>query len=362
MATVAVVGAGPVGRATAAYLAHHGTPVELWSPTGNSTQALLARTGRNDVGRLTYEGALAGEAEIGIVNDPAALAAVDIVIVALPGHAYPVVLPALVPYLHGRQTVIVSGALSLAPLWLHERSGTPGARPTVAAWGTTLATARHAGPAAVRINTLRARFEVAAIPATRNDAALAACSALFGDRFAPAGSILATALLNVNPIAHVAEVLPNLTRIEKREHWPLFDYLTPAAARIGEAADLERRAIAAAFGFSVRSIHEHTHLSYYVPLGSYAEMAAAVHAKYGGPPGPTTLDHRYLLEDVPYGLVFYETLARIAGVPTPNLSAAVTLFSTACGRDFRRDNPLLADLGLDTLDRSALIARCAGSA
>ena len=359
--TVAIVGAGPIGRATAAYLAHHGTSVALWSPTGKSTQALMQGMA-NGRGRLAYEGALKGEADIGIIADATALRAFDVVLIALPGHAYPAVLPQVIPHLHAAQTVIVSGALSLSPLWIHERAGEPGARPVVASWGTTLATARHAGANAVYINTLRSTFEVAAIPAAACDHALALCRELFGDRFVPVSNLLVTALLNVNPVAHAASVLPNLTRIEKRENWPLFDSLTLAAARIGEAIDAERQAIARGFGFNVRSLHEHTHLSYHVPLAGYAEMAAAIHAKYGGPPGPVTLEHRYIVEDMPYGLTCYEALARIVAVATPNLSAAITLISTAVGRDLRRDNPLLAELNIANAARDALLARCAGAA
>jgi opine dehydrogenase len=55
---------------------------------------------------------------------------------------------------------------------------------------------------------------------------------LFGDRFT-LGNILASALLNVNPVARAAEVLPNLSRIDKRESWPLFGNPTPSAARMG---------------------------------------------------------------------------------------------------------------------------------
>ena len=355
--SVAIAGAGPVGRATAAYLAHHGTAVALWSPSGKSTQALVTTAGR---GRLTYEGALQGEADVGILTDAAQLADFEVVVVALPGHAYLTVLPRIVPHLHSAQIVIVSGALSLAPLWIAERTGTKGNRPLVASWGTTLATARHAGDSGVSINTLRTRFEVAATPSSRIGEALDKCRALFGDRFTPLDNILATALLNVNPVAHVAEVLPNLTRIDKHENWPLFDNLTPSAARIGEAIDLERQAIARAFGYNVRSIHEHTHLSYHVPLGSYADMAAAIPARDGSPPGPITLNHRYVVEDVPFGLVFYEALARMVNVPTPNISAAITLLSSACGHDLRLDNPLLAELDFASHTPAALIARCAG--
>ena len=124
--------------------------------------------------------------------------------------------------------------------------------------------------------------------------------------------------------------------------------------------DLERQAIARAYGLEVRSIQEHTHLSYHVPLGSYAEMAAAIDAGGGSPLGPVTLEHRYLLEDVPYGLVFYEALAAIAGVAVPNISASITLFSTVSGHDFRNENLLLRELALDRLSPSGLLARCTG--
>lgn len=365
MSAVAIVGAGPVARATAAWLVHHGHAAALWSPTGVKTAPLVralevAGRGAARRGLLKYSGVLRGEAEVGIIHDPAELSAHAVVLLALPGNAYPVILPRILPCLHARQTVIFSGALSLAPLWLYERAGLPGARPVVAAWGTTLATARMPDADGVHINTVRAGFEVAAVPAAARDAVLGTCRHLFGDRFTAIDSILAAALLNVNPVAHAAEVLPNLTRIEKKEHWPLFEYLTPAAGRIGEAVDAERQAIARGFGFEVRSIHQHTHLSYHVPVAGYAEMAAAIQAKSGSSAGPTTLEHRYFVEDVPYGLVFYESLARIVAVPAPNISAAITLFSTAYGRDFRKDNRLLDDLALAHRSPAELLRRCAG--
>ncbi len=361
MSTVNIVGAGPIGRATAAHLAHHGHHVGLWSPTGRGT-ASLARTAKAPSaqhGTLVYEGALAGTATVDILGSPEAVSACDVVVIALPGPAYRAILPRLVSHLGSGQTVIVSGALSLIPLWLFERLLARGERLTIASWGTTLATAQHSSTADVRIDTVRSRFEVAAIPAANGTAALIACQALFGDRFRLVGSILATALSNINPVAHAAEALPNLTRMERGESWALFDYLTPAAARIAEAIDRERIAIAQGFGLQVRSIEEHYHLSYHVPHGSIAEIADAIHARYRGPAGPTTLDHRYILEDMPYGLVFYEALARLTGVATPVMGAAITFASAAYGTDFRTENPIIAELNLDRIDAPELLARCA---
>lgn len=360
MSRLAVVGAGPVGRATAAFLAHHGHAVGLLSPSGAGTEAIAARASPPGRGVIEYKGALHGRAEIDIFERPEPIAAAEVVVIALPGYAYPAVLGRILPILHARQSVIVSGALSLVPLRIHENVGSPGDRPTVIGWGTTLATARHCADADVEINTLRERFEVAAIPASQGAAALSLCRALFGERFNLVDSILATTLSNVNPIAHAAEALPNLTRMERGEHWYLFEGMTPAAARICEALDGERLAIAQAYGLSVRTIEEHYRLSYHVDARSVAEIAAAIHTRDRAPPGPKTLQHRYVLEDVPYGLVFYERLAQLAGVRVPVMTAAIELASAAYGRDFRRENGILDELGIDALDPKQLRARCAG--
>lgn len=360
MASVAIVGAGPIGRASAAYLAHHGHAAAIWSPSGKGTAALAARAAASGRGVIEYVGALAGRAEVAILERPEQIEAYEIVLIALPGHAYAAVLPRVLPAIRADQRVIASGALSLLPLWIHERAGAERSRPMVVSWGTTLGTARRSAQADVEINTLRARFEVAAIPAAQGEAALALCRELFGDRFRLMTNILGTALSNVNPVAHAAEALPNLTRMERGEHWFLFDCLTPAAARIAEAIDGERLAIARAYGLEVRSLEEHYHLSYHVPRGSVAQIAAAIHARDHAPPGPKTLEHRYVLEDVPYGLVFYERLARAAGVEVPVMAAAITFAAAAYGRDFRHENALLADLALEDLTPDELLARCAG--
>jgi len=369
--TLAVVGAGPIGRASAALVAaatrgpldgrsaSSASRVALWSPSGASTRD-LQRTGEGV--RLRATGALDTTVEIGLIGRATELAAFDVLLIAIPGNAYSAVLPSVVDALRPGQAVIVSGALSMAPVWLHEHAKARGVEVSVVSWGTSLCTARRVPEAVadVAVGSIRSRFEMATIPAAGGEAAHALCTRLFGDRFNRVDNLLATLLSNVNPVAHAAEVLPNLTRIECAEDWPLFQYLTPAAARIGEAIDAERIAIARAFGLEVRSVHEHTHLSYHVPMASYGEMAAAVHAKVGSPPGPKSFEHRYLVEDVPYGLVFFEALGELCGVPTRNISGAITLLSSACQRDFRSENRLLGSLRLADETPESLLRRCLG--
>ena len=353
---VAIVGAGPIGRATAAYLAHHGHTAGLWSPSGASL-AGLARDGETGL-TLTYEGALSGRVSLQRIPRASDLGGYEVVLIALPGHAYPAILPEVVERLRGDQLVVVSGALSLAPLWIRERMAARATPAVVVGWGTTLGTARRTPTADVKLNTLRTRFDMAAVPASAGEAARETCRTLFGDRFNLADNVLGVSLANVNPIAHAAETLPNLTRIDREEDWPLFHYCTASASRLCSSLDVERIRVAAAFGQQVRSIEEHYRLSYHVDGVDIASIAEAIHAKYQGPLGPKTLEHRYVLEDVPFGLVYIEALAHCAGTPVPHISSAITLLSSACGRDFRADNPLLADLAIARSTPEALLTRC----
>jgi len=368
-ANVAIIGAGLIARATAAYLAHHNHQVALWSPSGRSVAGLRERSAsspgsqrsqNSQLAELRYRGALSGSAPVALLDAPAEIERYDVLIVALPADAYSAVLPRVLPHIQAQHRVIVSGALSLIPVWIHERAGDGHARPLVVSWGTTLGTARRSSEADVEIATIRTRFDAAVVPAQRLEEGLSLCRDLFGDRFDRADSVLATALSNVNPVAHAAEALPNLTRMERGETWYLFECLTPAAAKLAEAIDQERLSLAAAFGLTVRSLATHYHLSYHVPLGTLADMAAAIHARDRAPIGPKTAEHRYILEDVPYGLVFYERLAAIAGTTVPVMSAAITLANAAYGRDFRAENRILADLALDGMSAAGLLARCAG--
>ena len=365
MMKVAIVGAGAVARAYAALLARAGHAAALWSPSGAGTRDLgatsecLAAWPHARAVTLTYSGVVEGTATVAALANPAEIRAADVVIVAVPATAYADVLPVIAPHLQSSQIAFMTGALSLAPLWLAELAATHGSTPLVAASGTTVATARTRDEG-VAIMTIRTRLGVAARPTSDIQRILTLLAALFGDRFDAADSVLAVTLTNINPVAHAAMALANFTRIERGEAWPQYHYLTPAVARLVETMDAERRAIAGAFGVQVTTIEEHFQRSFDVPQATLAEIAAELHRRRGGPPGPTSLDTRFVLEDVPYGLVFNAALARIADVAVPVTEAVVTALSTLYGRDFRSANPLIGALDLPAATRQSLLARCAG--
>lgn len=345
---VGVIGGGAVGLGSAALLRQMGHQPMLWSP-GLSAQPGPAV--------LHSEGAITGMFDVHVA-DTAEAAADDAsaVLVCLPAWAHRAAFDALAPVLGAGQAVIISSHASLGGLYLR-RIVKPGV--TVAAWGTTAVTGRRTGPLSCALSNVRTRADIAAIPATDGAAALHLCQALFGDRFTPRAGLLAIQLSNVNPQNHLAMLLCNLTRAERGEAWGNYWGITPAVARLMEALDAERLALAAACGVEVRTLHEHFHWSFGVPMGPMAEMAAAVDARSPGVRGPASLDTRYISEDLPYGIAVTEALAGIAGVPAPLHSAGVWMFNALCGQDFRAANTLLPAMGLDGTDLAALRAAMA---
>ncbi|MBL8692138.1 MAG: NAD/NADP octopine/nopaline dehydrogenase family protein [Rhodospirillaceae bacterium] len=352
---VAILGAGGVGLATAALLCRNGHDPCLWSPSGASTRALA------DGAPLIARGALSGSFRPRIATSCAeAVADAGTVIIAVPAYGHRMVMDAAAPYLRAEQTVIVSSHYSLSALYLARLLAERGTASSIAAWGTTVVMGRPSAPAEVTVLTIRARIDVATVPTARAGEGHAASRALFGDRFVERADLLAIQLSNVNPQAHLANALCNLTRMEKGEAWDTYGGITEAVSRLIEALDLERLAIARAFGVEVRTMREHMALSFDLPTGtSLSEATRTVEAR-GGSPGPTSLEARWIREDLPFGIVPLIALAEIAGVVAPLHRSGLALFSAVLGRDLAAENDLLQGLGLGHLTREELQALVRG--
>ena len=71
---------------------------------------------------------------------------------------------------------------------------------------------------------------------------------------------------------------------------------------------------------------------------------------------PPSLDHRYIREDIGYGLVPMAEIGRLLGIKTPVMDALITLASTALGVDFRVEGLTLEKMGLQTIRKPAEIS------
>ena len=350
---VGIVGAGAIAYGAAALLEHNGHTAWLWSPSGVRTQALA------EGAALRAQGALNGVFHPRVANNAkAAVAAADVILLALPANGHKTVMEAIAPHLRAEQTVLISSHASFGALYLSRLLAARTIQIPIVAWGTTVSSGRQLSPTEVSISTVRQRIDIATVPHRLSPEGLTICQTLFGDRFVEREGLLAIALSNLNPQNHLGIALCNLTRMEHGEHWSQGQNVTPAVGRLLEALDQERLAIANTLGVSVRTIFEHFHLSFHVPLGSVSEMNQTMHEQGRGGSGPSTVDSRYVLEDVPYGLVVTTKLGQMAGCPAILHDAGIQIFSALYSRDFTAENDLLAALQLDQFSLQALSQLC----
>jgi opine dehydrogenase len=177
---------------------------------------------------------------------------------------------------------------------------------------------------------------------------------------AEATNVLETSINNVNPISHPAGVILNAGWIEHTGGKFSF-YLegqTPSVRKVADAMDQEKMAVAAALGLRKVSNEELSKKMY----AKYVDKSTGqIHQdKYykGVNDAPPNLKHRYLTEDVIYGLVPMALIADAAGIETPTFDAIITLASVANEVDYWKEGVTLERLGLNgmTIDQMTRFA------
>lgn len=345
---IGIAGAGSIACATAALL-HKNTHIPvLWSPSGAGTVVFETMP-------LRAKGAVDAEFSPHIAASAQDLAEnSDALIIALPANGHKSVMDALAPHIRNGQHIIISSHASFGAVYLTQTLAARGINAPVTAWGTTVVTGRRGDRNEVRVNTVRNRVDLCTVPEAVADDGLILCEALFGDRFISRDGLLAISLSNLNPQNHLGIALCNMTRMERGEVWSQGLNVTPCVGRLLEQLDLERLAIATALNLDVKTIFEHFHQSFHVPIRTISTMNQEMHANGNGGQGPSTADSRYVTEDVPYGLQVTAVLGRLANSPAVLHEAGINMFSAMYGRDFAMENDLLPALNLHRLSLSDL--------
>jgi len=350
---IGIAGAGSIAFGTAALLHQQGHAPMLWSPSGAGTAGLESAP-------LCAEGAIETEFKVGIAQSAKQLVEQnDALIIALPAYGHKSVMDALAPHMRNGQHIIVSSHASLGAVYLTQALAARNVRAPITAWGTTVITGRKQSDTTVKVNTVRSLVDLCTVQDAAADVnGLTYCQQLFGERFQERDGLLAISLSNLNPQNHLGIALGNITRMERGEVWSQGQNVTPKVGQLLEQLDLERLAIANALNLNVRTIFEHFHLSFHVPVASISDMNQAMHAQGNGGIGPATADSRYVTEDVPYGLQLTAVLGRLVGQPATLHEAGISIFSAMYGRDFTNENSILNALelnrfGLNDLQQAA---------
>jgi opine dehydrogenase len=275
----------------------------------------------------------------------------DVIFFALPANGHKSTMDELASHITGSHQIIISSHMSFAAVYLKELLVAKKQDFVISAWNTTALTAKLIKPTSLHVSSIRANVEMVTLPASKGKESLKLCTELFPNNFIPKESILDITFSNLNPQVHMGMALCNITRIEQGEEWCQRQNVTPAVGRLIEALDRERVIIAAAYGRNVKTIIQN-----YGGEGKKEQTVAKInhslHLKRRVW-GPKTLQSRYVLEDVPYGLLVTTKLAQLAKIQAPLHESGVNIFSALYGRDLGLENKIL-----DTLDIAQYQSEC----
>jgi opine dehydrogenase len=346
---VAILGAGSVALANAWYLGNAGHDVQIWSAFDAERHALASAGVR-------AEGSVEGTVRVTVASDPSScVSGASLVMIAAPAFAHQVLMAAAAPHLRAEQDVLVHPVTGLSSLLLSRMLKDRGVKPTIVDVSTSLFTARRTGAASVRILKFKNTVDIATLPACRVGDAVKPLEALFGKRFRSEANTLAISLNNHNPVYHVAPILCNLSRVDKKESWIFWDSITPNVARLVKLVDEERLAVARHFEMPAVTVDDYFREAHGAEGHNLHEIFQFMTKKLQGPLGPQEFNHRFITEDVPYALVFYRSLGRVAGIDMPITDSLIALASALYECDFTQNGHTLEKLGLHGLSSRGIL-------
>jgi opine dehydrogenase len=351
----AVIGAGHGGKAMAAHLALMGFTVNLYNRTPDHVEIIKKRGG---IELESPQGGPRGFGELALVTSKIAEAIkhVQVIMVVLPSSAHADIARAMAPHLKGGQIVILHpgrtcGALEFVKVI---RDNGCKADVTVAEAETFIYASRSDGPAQARIFRIKEAVPLAALPSTRTHCVLEAiCDAY--PQFIDGVDVLNTGMNNMGAIFHPALTLLNMGWIEAThgDYQFYIDGVTPSVARALEVLDRERVTVASALGIRARTSLEWLKLAYDT---TGADLHEAIHNQpgYYGIKAPTTLNHRYIFEDVPMSLVPIASLGKRYGVSVRGMESMIQIASIIHRTDYWRRGRTVEKLGLEQWSVSEL--------
>lgn len=188
---------------------------------------------------------------------------------------------------------------------------------------------------------------------------------IFSQRLVWCQNLLQVGLNNINPVVHCPAALMNAGWIEatKGDFFFYAQGMSPSVSKVTEKADQERMAIGRAYGFDLVDITTYMNKNYQHDreFHDYHDFAigSVIHNKTKS--SPTTLKHRYLLEDILFGMVPWYELGVKCGLASPTIRALIEMASVVSGFDYFEHGRTLKAAGLAEASKEQILMALGGS-
>lgn len=343
----AIIGAGNGGQAIAGYLSLCGYSVNLYN---RSLERIMEI---KQSGYIDLVGAYNGRGFLNLVtsNIERAIKNVDIIMVVLPASAHKFIANKIASIVTPNQYIVLNpgrtgGALEFKSIIAKHN---PIKEICIVEAQTLLYACRSLCNGVVKIFGKKNEVKVSALPATKTTEFISIINDAFPE-FTAATSVLETSFNNVGSMLHPIPTLLNCGRIENTfgDFQYYIEGVTPSIAKIIEQADQERMLIARKLKTKTISLKEW--LAYTYSASGETLCQALNNTKgYHGIIAPSSMNTRYIYEDVPQSLVPIADMGRHLGINTPTINSIIQLTSIIHGTDYYKYGRKITDMGIDRL-------------
>ena len=345
---ITVLGAGNGGCAFSGHLAHKGFDVSLFEHPKfeKNLEEIKEKGGIELTGKIEGFGKLSNIT----TNIADALREAKIIMVAVPAFAHFDFMEMAMPYLEDGQ-IIVFNPDNYASLRLKKllKENNIEKKIYIAGTSSLLYATRKATPSKVNIFEIKSIMPVGVLPSVDTEYVLKNLKELF-DEFIPAENILEVDLQNGNMLVHCPGMVLNAGRIEstKGDFMFYWEGMTESVCRVIEEVDRERMRVGEKLGLKLQDFLTEMRKFYNKekPGKDLHDFLTHSRAHGGrGPDSPKDLKHRYLSEDVPFGLVAVSELGKLVDVSTPATDSIIILSSVLNQEDYMKSGITIEKIG-----------------
>ena len=331
---VFVCGGGHQGLSMAAHLALNGVHVTLWNRTPENIQDVI------DTHKIQCDGCVCGTAHIEMASSNIEELISDFVMVTTPSSAHKEIAKRLAPFVHKDMVIILNPGRTFGAIDFWSTLLECGVKemPQIAETQTIVYTCRRSDKNRTTIFALKNNVEIAALKGCNIKYIMDRMPECLRPYFCAVDYVAITSLSNVGMILHCAPVLMNIGWIEseKVDFKYYYDGISESVAKFIEKIDLERVEVAKALGFTVETTSDWLRRTYSVEGIDLFECIRNNEA-YREIDAPPTIKTRYILEDVPNGLVPVEYIGKLLSVETANITTIINLANSIFETDFRKE-------------------------
>lgn len=329
---VFVCGGGHQGLSMVAHLALNGLNVSLWNRTAENIKEIL------DTGEIICNGIVNGVAKVAKVSSEISETISDFIMVATPSSAHKDVAKRLSPYVNKDTVIVLNPGRTFGAVEFAETLEENGVKemPHIAETQTIVYTCRRNSKNGATIYALKNDVKIAALKSSDINYVMARMPECIYRYFKPVNSVAVTSLSNVGMVLHCAPVLMNIGWIEteKTDFKYYYDGISKSVAGFLEKIDKERLAVALSLGYSIDSTAEWMKDVYGVD-GDNIYDCIRNNESYREIDAPPTIRCRYIMEDIPNGLVPIEHLAKCMDIETPAITTTIDMACQVLDIDFR---------------------------